>query len=157
MRKVLFISILSVFLSQTTKADISLARQAYEYGDYQTAHREFSILATAGDGIASYYLAFMYYQGQGIEQNLEQAFQYFQQAALTGYPPAQDTLAYFYNHGLGTDKDSMRAYVWYSLASANGIFLAESIKHQLGNNLSQRQMVQADDMIREYKRLFERP
>lgn len=132
-------------------ADIELAIKAYEHGDYLTAYHEFIPLAESGNALAQYNLAFLYYEGYGIEQNLEKAVIWFNRSALAGYAPAQDTLAYLYNHGLGLPYDPLRAYVWYSIAADNGIFLAETIKNKLGKKLNQTQLVQAEIMIRHYQ------
>ncbi len=145
------LALLLFILSSSPRADITFAMKAFEHGDYITAFKEFNTLAEAGNTIAQYNLAFLFYEGQGVERNLKKAAFWFNQSALAGHAPSQDTLAYMYNHGIGLPQDSLRAYVWYSIASGNGIFLAETIKNKLGTELNKTEHIQADIMIRQYE------
>lgn len=146
-----YLAVILLIVSMDLRADISFAMKAYEHGDYITAYNEFYTLAESGHIVAQYNLAFLYYEGQGVTQNLKKAAFWFNQSARAGYAPAQDTLAYMFNHGIGLPQDSLRAYVWYSLASNNGIFLAQTIQNKLAKELSKTERIQADLMIREYE------
>ncbi|MCG8325150.1 MAG: sel1 repeat family protein [Thiotrichales bacterium] len=132
-----------------------LAMRALEQGDYISAFQQFDVRARAGDPIAQYNLGFMYYGGEGIDQDETQAFYWFNQSARAGYAPSQDVLAYMYNHGLGVDRDRVRAYVWYSIAATNGIFLAESIRKKLFKELGSVEQIQADLMVEDYMKHYQ--
>ncbi|MDX1519520.1 MAG: tetratricopeptide repeat protein, partial [Gammaproteobacteria bacterium] len=136
-------------------ADTELAMRALDRGDYISAYRQLDALARAGDPVAQYNLGFMYYGGEGIPQDDQQAFYWFNRAARSGHAPSQDVLAYMYNHGRGVEQDKIRAYVWYSIAAANGIFLAESIRDKLARELGNVEQIQADIMVEDYLKHYQ--
>jgi TPR repeat protein len=87
-------------------------------GDYDTALREFRIAAAAGLELAQYNLGVMYYTGEGVEQDYQQAAQWLTQAAELGHLRSQFNLATMYYNGLGVTSPLMR--VWpLSLLSRN--------------------------------------
>lgn len=136
------------------QADTDLAMRALEHGDIISGYQQLNNLALSGDPIAQYNLGFLYYTGNGIPVNEEQAFFWFNLSARAGHAPAQDVLAYMYNHGKGTEKDKIRAYVWYSLAASNGIFLAQGIRKKLSQELGSIEMIQADLMVDDYMKHY---
>ncbi len=135
-------------------ADTDRALIAYEQGDITTAVRELEKIAKQGDPVAQHHLGFIYFNGEGLGQNDKKAFYWFNQSARRGYAPSQDVLAYMYNHGRGVEPDKIRAYVWYSLAASNGIFLAQSIRKKLSEELSSIEMIQADLMVEDYLKTY---
>ena len=58
--------------------------------------------------------------GDGVQQDLERAFELFYQAANAGYPLAQSFVADFYYEGKLAAPDMEKAFYWYSLAAAQG-------------------------------------
>ncbi len=130
--------------------DITSAMEAYESGDYQTAHEQLNFLATKDNPEAQYNLAFMYYGGEGVNQDDGQAIYWFGQAAKLGYGPAQDTLAYMYLNGRGVDADNVQAYAWYTLAAENGVFLAKNISENLIKQMNPSERIHAELLSREY-------
>jgi TPR repeat protein len=62
---------------------------AYVAGNFQKAFEILKPLAIAGDPRAQYYLGEMYYQGQGVSKNHDEAFKWFSKAAEQGYNPAK--------------------------------------------------------------------
>ncbi|RGB28202.1 hypothetical protein C1646_819278 [Rhizophagus diaphanus] len=65
-------------------------------------------------------LANRYYNGKGIEKNLEKAFHWYQKAAENGYTGAMNNLAYMYYNGEGTEKNLEKTFHWYQKAAENG-------------------------------------
>ena len=62
---------------------------AYERGDYETALREFHILAAQGDKEAQFNLGIMYDMGQGIPQDYVQAHKWYNLAGANGHETAR--------------------------------------------------------------------
>ncbi len=57
---------------------------AYERGDYDTALKEFRLLAERGNEAAQANLGFMYAKGQGVPQDYVQAYRWYTLAASQG-------------------------------------------------------------------------
>lgn len=106
----------ALLLSQKASAQIQIADEntelpdykAYETGldaayagDYVTALREFTAAADAGLHLAQYNLGVMYYTGEGVDQDYEQAFKWTRMAAEQGHINAQFNLGTLYYNGLG--------------------------------------------------------
>ena len=143
-----------LFVKTVLADDINTALQAYENGDYQTAYQQFTFLAENNNAEAQYNLGFMYFGGDGIEQDDEKAASWFERAAKSGHAAAQDTLAYMYLHGRGRKADRIRAYAWYNLAANNGVFLAKNISETLRRQMSATERIDAEQLSRQYLREF---
>ncbi|POG65184.1 kinase-like domain-containing protein, partial [Rhizophagus irregularis DAOM 181602=DAOM 197198] len=65
-------------------------------------------------------LAICYYNGEGIEKNLEKVFYWYQIAAEKGHINAMTGLAKCYYNGEGTEKHLEKAFYWYQKAAENG-------------------------------------
>ena len=136
--------------------DLTIALSAYERGEYQSAYELFTQLAQEHNPEAQYNLAFMYYGGEGIEQDDVKAAYWFEQAARSGHAAAQDTLAYMYLNGRGLKTDRVRAYAWYSVAADNGIFLAKNVSENIKKQMGPAERVHADILTREYLKKFKK-
>jgi hypothetical protein len=141
---------LLIFISPQCFADMRLATEAYEYGDFVSAYQEFLRLAHSGNVKAQYNLAFMYYGGEGVEQNDNEAHSWFEKAAKAGHAASQDILGYMYSHGRGVPVDRVRAYAWYSMAAANGIFLSREVSENLKKEMGPAEKIHAELLSREY-------
>lgn len=130
--------------------DITSAIEAYESGDYKTAHEQLTFLAINDVPEAQYQLAFMFLGGDGVTQDDRQALFWFEQAAKLGHAHAQDKLAYMYLNGRGIDADRAQAYAWYSLAADNGVFLAKNIAINLIKQMDQSERAHAELLSKEY-------
>jgi localization factor PodJL len=76
--------------------------------------------ALNGDPAAQFVIAGRYAAGQGVAQDLAQAFQWYRRAAAKGLAPAQFRLAAMHERGLGTAADAERARIWYARAAEQG-------------------------------------
>jgi TPR repeat protein len=139
-----------VFGSPTNAYDITTAMEAYESGDYQTAHNQFTTLALNDDPEAQYNLAFMFFGGEGVTQDDARAAFWFEQAAVLGHAAAQDTLAYMYLNGRGLKADRAQAYAWYTLAANNGVYLAKNVAENLIKQMDSTERAHAELLSREY-------
>lgn len=68
--------------------------------------------AKLGDAHAQCDLAFMYYEGNGVEQNYTEAVKWFRQAGLVNDDRAQLTLWNMYYYGNGVEQDYGEADEW---------------------------------------------
>ncbi|MCI0400399.1 MAG: sel1 repeat family protein [Gammaproteobacteria bacterium] len=102
-------------------ADFNDGAAAYSMGDYARAYQTMQALAEGSEHeYAEYYLAVMYANGQGVEQNFEEAAKWYRKAAEHGIPQAQYRLANLYVDGKGVPQDFEMAYAWYSTAAHQG-------------------------------------
>lgn len=62
---------------------------AYVASNFQKAFEILEPLAITGDPCAQYQPGEMYYQGQGVSKNHDEAFKWFSKAAEQGYNPAK--------------------------------------------------------------------
>ena len=69
--------------------------------------------ADAGDGLAQFHLAVLYYKGENVKQDYKKAAELFEKAALQGVPDAQYNLGIFYQNGYGVKQDFTKAVEWY--------------------------------------------
>lgn len=76
--------------------------------------------AANGDARAQFIIAGRYLDGQGIAQDFDKAFAWYQQAASRGLAPAQYRLATLYELGKGTPADPQQALAWYERAALGG-------------------------------------
>ena len=70
-------------------------------------------------------LAAAYMTGRGVPQDLIQAAHWYQRAALSGDPDAENQIGYLCQYGIGVPVDPIRAFHWYQLASASGSLQAK--------------------------------
>src|SRR6266446_4414616 len=93
---------------------------ARDSGDYATAFSVFQTLANQGVTRAQFYLAKMYIESQGLQQDLAEPLQWGRKAAEQGYAAAQSNIGSKYADGEDVPRDDVRAYMWLSLAAAQG-------------------------------------
>ena len=62
----------------------------------------------------------MYFKGEGVPQNNEQAVHWYRLAAEQGQAAAQQALGYMYSNGEGVPEDDTRAVQWFRLAAEQG-------------------------------------
>ena len=66
-------------------------------------------------------LAQAYFMGDGVAHDQKLAAYWYQKAAESGNPEAQNLVGYFYEMGLGVPVDAARAFHWYQLSAASGL------------------------------------
>jgi TPR repeat protein len=67
--------------------------KCYDEVDYDTAFEYFSKAAELGDIDSHYSLGNMYYEGEGVEEDMEKAVYHYEKAAIGGNPYARHNLA----------------------------------------------------------------
>ena len=63
------------------------------------------------------YLAYAYFKGQGVEQDLKKGFAWELKAAEAGIPQAEYNIGTLYRRGIGVEKDEEKALTWLKKAS----------------------------------------
>ena len=111
---------LSLISSWRSFADYEQGVDAVLNGDFETAYVEFLIEAEKGLDLAQYNLSILYYSGQGVEINLEEAFRWSFSAASQGHVAAMFNLASLYYNGFGVEKSSQSTVDWYGRAARGG-------------------------------------
>ena len=70
--------------------------------------------------VSNYELGLAYALGDTLEQDQEQAFEYFRKSAQEGYAPAQYRLGAAYANADGTEQDPAQALEWYRKSALQG-------------------------------------
>jgi len=119
MLKLSAIILLLLTLLPATASAVSLeGRLAYRRGDYAAVMREVGSGAQAGP-LDSYFIALMYFRGDGVARNDARGLELLKQSADGGYFAAQYLLGQRYLYGIGVPKDRGQA-MSYLLAASSG-------------------------------------
>ena len=111
---------IALFFSSITRADYEDGVNAAFDGDFDTAYLEFSAAAQDGLDLAQYNLGILYFTGQGVAQNLEQALRWTESAANQGHVNAQFNLGSLYLEGQGTRQNNVLGIDWFTRAAHSG-------------------------------------
>lgn len=98
----------------------TLGKGAPAHNDLDNEIQKLIQAANANDANAQLKLAEMYYNGKGVERNLEAAAQWFKKSAVAGEAEAQFELANMYKQGMGVEKNNALAIKWYRKAANQG-------------------------------------
>lgn len=122
----------SLLLAVPARAGFDEGMNAYTSGDYDTAAREFKILAVKGEKESQYLLGLLYEEGQGLPRDDVEAAFWYARSADQGYVDAYFALGQLFVHRKGERQDRMAAHHWFSLAKEYG--------HRLGDQEMQRNL-----------------
>lgn len=89
----------------------------------------------------------IYYYGDGVTKDYEEALKWFRLAADQGYPDAQHNMGEMYFNGQAVTRDYEEAYMWLSLASKDHGRVgksAEAFRDRLFTTLTPEQIAQAE-------------
>jgi len=110
----------------------------------ETASPDLSALqqqADKGDADAQFELGRAYFNGNGVSQDFNKAFELFRKSADQGNPKAENNLAVMYGRGSGVKQDLAEAVKWYRKSAEQGAPLPED---NLGLMLAQGHGVSKD-------------
>jgi TPR repeat protein len=101
------------------RVDFQIAKDAYSKWDYRTAITGFQVAAQQDNPEAQLLLAKIYEDGQGVQQNYLEAFNWYKRAAQRQNPNpiAEYAIGKLYEEGHGVPKDTAEAVKWLRLAS----------------------------------------
>jgi len=88
--------------------------------DYAQAAYWYGQAAEKGETRVFLPLAQLYYQGEGVSQDLGAAFQWFKKAAEQGEGEAAFYLGFMLSQGEGVARDEHQARSWYTIAARRG-------------------------------------
>ena len=88
--------------------------------EFADAVRAFRIAAEKGNAKAQFLLGACYYNGKGVERDVDEAVRWTRKAAEQGYVEAQCSLGCAYADGNGVDKDMAEAARWFRKAAKEG-------------------------------------
>lgn len=113
-----------------------LIKTYYLTGQYEACFRGHLPLAEAGYPLAECQIGFFYYEGLGVERDLERSFYWTRRGAEHGDWDAQFNLAeWFYGPGQVADGDPDQAARWYAAAARQGHKEALAKCRELGISL----------------------
>ena len=104
-------------VSLSAGVDLDSAKRAYQQKDYATAFKELTPLAEKGDADAQLILGKMYWMGQGVLKDSDQAMKWFKASALQGNADAQFFLGSIY---LLPHTDIAEGAKWLRLSADQG-------------------------------------
>lgn len=103
------------------KADVrelvEKGRRARWDEDYKTAFYLLNEATHLGDPEGTYELAWLYYNGKGVEWDKAKALTLYEKAAEKGLAQAQVRCGEMYENGMGTAVDKQKAFMWYKRAA----------------------------------------
>jgi len=129
MRHLLLLPVLLLTLlvgNPAFSADFQKGLDAVQKGDFATALKEWKPLAEKGHAKSQYHLGVMYYEGEGVPQNVKTAVKWFRLAAEQGYANAQNNLGWMYRKGNGVPQNYETALKWLILSAEQGYARAQS-------------------------------
>jgi TPR repeat protein len=103
----------------------------------------------------------MYFKGQGVSRDYDEAAKWYRKAAGHGNANAQFNLATCYERGQGAPQDYVLAYMWFNLAASNMLetekrTMAESSRDLIAAKMTPDQIAEAQKLSREWKLKNER-
>ena len=117
-----------LLLTTALHADYQDGLDAYSYGDYATAMKEWRAVTNGPATAVSppiyieahYAVAMLYWQGQGVAVDFRQAYAWLLKAADMGHAGAQAKLGFLYTDGKAVARDHQQAFEWFSKAAKGG-------------------------------------
>ena len=95
-------------------------QDSYEQGDYTAALKWYRKAADQGYAPAQVKLGSMYYEGQGVQREMQKALKWYLKAASQGYASAQFNLGMLYEQNGSPIQDFQEALRWYGKAADQG-------------------------------------
>lgn len=134
----------------TLKCNYCIGSIYYERKDYKKAIKWFKRSAEGGDILAQHQLGKMYYEGLGVELNLNISAMWYQKAAESGYGLAQYCLGLMYFKGEGVIQDYVEAYKWANLAASKNSCFA-GLRDNIKKEMSSEQIAEGQKKAREFE------
>ncbi len=104
-------------------------------------------LAEQGDANAQWALATLYFSGDAVPRDYEEAYRWFRAAADQGHGLAQRSLGTMYREGIGVPQDDVQAYVWYSLGAMQGSARARLARDEMAKSLTPEQLAEGERRV----------
>ena len=129
-------------------------KEAYNRGDYKTAHDKLLKAAEKGYAPAQFNLGMMYENNEEVQNHDPdaEAVCWYRKAAEQGFAEAQLNLGLMYIQGKGVQGDPIEAYMWINLAAAQGNEKAAKVRESLQQSMNQFEIAEAQERTREWRR-----
>ena len=118
-----------VFMSMSTLGwaeDYDAGNEAFNVGDYETAHAIWQPLADAGDADSQFGMGMLYANGFGVAMDDTLALSYYGKAAEQGHGQALCNLGTMHANGWGVPQSDEEAFKYYAQAAELGITEAQA-------------------------------
>ena len=115
-----FIAVATLLQVPVVTAGLAEGYEAYVRGEYEIAYTELLPAAQAGDYNAAYYLGLLYWDGNGVEKDVDTAVVWLNDAAARGHTGAQLSIALAYESGRGVKQNYHLGAEWISEAARGG-------------------------------------
>ena len=148
---ILLIFYLLSFSSLCLSNTLQEAETAIRLKNFQQAISLLTPLAEQGNPKAQYRLASLYRNGQGTEQNDNNALRWMQSAAQQGHSKAQYYLALMYLNGRGIEKDKTSAQYWLNRAASQNHRLAKQRLQNLAEKAKKPALNNVDEFDRQLR------
>ena len=109
-----------------------LIEKYFNTQQYEKCFEGHLVLAEQGYPLAECQVGYFYYDGLGVEKNLDKAVWWTRRAADHGDRDGQCNLAWFYEDGIGVERDMEQAAFWYRKAALQDHDLAIDKCKELG-------------------------
>lgn len=113
-----------------------LIEKYFHTQQYEQCFEGHLALAEQGYPLAECQIGYFYYDGLGVEKDLEKAVYWTRRAAEHGDRDGQCNLAWFYEDGIGVERDMEQASHWYRKAALQDHDLAIKKCRELGIDLA---------------------
>jgi len=84
--------------------------EGYNSPNYEKSISEWMPSAKSGDPQMQFYIAKAYFNGDGVEVDLEKSLHWYKQSSSQEYPVAQNNLALLYENGVVVNKDTQKSF-----------------------------------------------
>lgn len=111
---------LNLFSHTAIAAPLDDAKQAADHGNFAKAAEIYQALADQGEAKAQYNLGLMYFNGDGVKQDYNEAIRYYTLSSDQGFSEAQYALAVIYFTGRFAKPDYEESFRLYRLAAEQG-------------------------------------
>jgi hypothetical protein len=129
-------------------ADFQAGADAYKQKDYETAYKEWIVLAKGGDRGAQANIGTLLRHGMGVSADPDLAFKWYYRAAEQGHLVAQGIVAQMYAIGEGVEKNTTLAYIWFSIAATNGDVKAQARIEEWSKTFPEKSLKYLNDYVK---------
>jgi hypothetical protein len=134
-KTLVIISIVAACFVNIARSDVQKALDAQERGDYETARKEFQVLADQGDAKAMISLALMYHTGEGAKLDYDKAMDWYLKAYAKHNGDALNNIGVMYRDGSGVSTNAKIAYLLFLAVHMEGLG-TDSTQIRAGSSLS---------------------
>ncbi|SDU18319.1 tetratricopeptide repeat protein [Halopseudomonas salegens] len=103
--------------------------------------------ATQGDSQAQFELGDLYYQGDRITRDFDQALNWLEEASLQGHPTAQYQLGLMHYQGEGVERNLAQAYIILKMSAVNGEDAAMDASDRIALQMNQEELQVATQLL----------